>query len=235
MNPRTWAFSIKGPRSSIECLPRTCPWWSLKVVHVDGTVEREASIPGSETFTDYDHHTDLALEIVVLMNGVAVSCGHSGLIEIDKHVEYCEAGKRTPTTPLRLIIKNTNLGGFGATPQALPGLENASIENIGTIKKLMLYWGQSNSETYEGLYKIYEFIKTSYPQLLDEMKHEISRRKISQLTQTCNSMSSGPTARHADVSHPPVERPMELSEIRRIVRTLSDAFLKHLKGTSAIR
>lgn len=80
-----WAFLVKGPRSSLECLPSDTPWWSLSLLTEH--LEREAFIPGKQHEEDVEKQLDMAMQAIVRMNGIAVSSGHPGLNEMTHHVE----------------------------------------------------------------------------------------------------------------------------------------------------
>jgi len=222
MKKCNWAFLVKGPRSSLECLPSVSPWWSLEF-----STERsvwEASILDQQHEVDPNRHFDLAMQAITQMNGIAVSSGQPGLIEMTHHVNYNQENKRTATIPLRLAFKVTNLGGFGLIEPAALDFSRIVPEKISTLATLLDYWGQLNAESYEGLYKIMEFIQSVDAEILKT----VSDNTLRLLKRTCNNICSGLSARHSDVREPPVPKPMPLSEIRMIVRGFTDLYIRSI-------
>lgn len=217
-----WAFLVKGPRSSLECLPSDTPWWSLSLLTEH--LEREAFIPGKQHEEDVEKQLDMAMQAIVRMNGIAVSSGHPGLIEMTHHVEYDAQNNRTLAIPLRVALKVTKLSGFGPTEPASIDFSRISAVKLSILGTLLDYWGQPNAESYEGLYKIYELIQSVAP----DLPRAISNNKLSRLKQTCNNISSGPTARHADINADPVSKPLPLSEIRQNIGYLSELFIQSI-------
>ncbi|WP_044391838.1 hypothetical protein [Pseudomonas syringae group genomosp. 3] len=223
-----WAFVIEGPRASLECLPANAPWWSLSLLGDHS--EWEAWIPTEQSEDDFERQFDAAMQAVVKMNGVAVSNGHHGLIKMTHHVAYDPQGNRIKTIPLRLALTVTKLSGFGPTPPASIDFSRIDSTKLSILGTLWDYWGQPNAESYEGLYKIFELIQSADP----EIPKVISTKKRSRLKQTCNCMSSGPTARHADMQEKPVVHPMPLGEIRTIVGNLSDLYIESITRPRAL-
>ena len=152
MKKCNWAFLVKGPRSSLECLPSVSPWWSMEFV--TGRSEWEAFIPDHQHEADSNRQFDLATQAITRMNGIAVSSGQPGLIEMTHHVAYDHENNRKVDIPLRLVIKVTVLGGLGSTELAEINFSRILPENIPRLATLLDYWGQPNAESYEGLYKI---------------------------------------------------------------------------------
>jgi len=111
-----WAFLVKGPRSSLECLPSANPWWSI-AFSTDRS-EWEAFIPDYQDEADSNRQFDLAMQAITRMNGLAVSSGQPGLIEMTHLATYDPEDNRTVAIPLKLAIKVTNLGGLGPTKPA---------------------------------------------------------------------------------------------------------------------
>lgn len=227
MKKCNWAFLVKGPRSSLECLPSVSPWWSIEFV-ADRS-EWEAFIPDDQHEADSNRQFDLAMQAITRMNGIAVSSGQPGLIEMTHHVDYDHENNRHVAIPLRLVFKVTNLGGFSPTEPA--GIDFSKIlpENLQRLATLMDYWGQPNAESYEGLYKIMEFIQSVDANILQTVSGNVLR----QLKQTCNNFHTGLSARHSDVREPPVSKPMPLSEIRRIVRSFTELYIGSISPPSA--
>lgn len=116
MKKCNWAFLVKGPRSSLECLPSVSPWWSI--TFVNNRSEWEAFIPDHPHEADSNRQFDLAMQAITRMNGLAVSSGHPGLIEMTHLVAYDSENNRTVAIPLKLVITVTNLGGLGPTKPA---------------------------------------------------------------------------------------------------------------------
>lgn len=75
-----WAFLVKGPRSSLECLPQITPWWSLSLSTEH--LEWEVFLPDEQHEEGFEKQLDMAIQAIVRMNGIAVSAGHPGLIEM---------------------------------------------------------------------------------------------------------------------------------------------------------
>ncbi len=223
----SWAFLIKGPRASLECLPQISPWWSLSPSSEH--LEWEVFIPSEQHEHDVERQLDQAEQTIVRMNGIAVSSGHPGLIEITSHVEYGPQNKRSVTVPLRVAIKVTKLSGFGPANPASIEFSKVREDKLPILGSLLDYWGQPNAETYEGLYKIYELIQSVAP----ELPRAISEKKLSRLKQTCNNISSGPTARHANLNADPVSKPLPLAEIRQIIGDLSARFIQSITMPSS--
>jgi hypothetical protein len=222
MKKCNWAFLVKGPRSSLECLPSVSPWWSI--AFATDRSEWEAYIPDYQHEADSNRQFDLAMQAITRMNGIAVSSGQPGLIEMTHHVDYNQENKRNATIPLRLAFKVTNLGGFGPTEPAALDFSRIVPEKISTLGTLLNYWGQPNAESYEGLYKIMEFIQSVDAKILKS----VSGNALKQLKQTCNNFYTGLSARHSDVREPPVLKPMPLSEIRRIVRGFTELYIRSI-------
>lgn len=222
MKKCSWAFLVKGPRSSLECLPPVSPWWSIEYATLRS--EWEAYIPSHQDEADSNRQFNLAMQVITRMNGVAVSSGQPGLIEMTHSVNYDHDNNRNVAIPLRLAIKVTALGGFGPTDPAAVDFSRILPENLPNLATLLDYWGQPNAESYEGLYKIMEFIQSLDAQILKS----ISGNALRLLTQTCNNFYSGLSARHSDVRKPPVRKPMPLSEIRSIVRGFTEQYIRSI-------
>lgn len=214
-----WAFLVNGPRFSLECLPQSSPWWNLNLSNQ--TFEWEVSLRNAQHTNDFDQQVDLALQAIVRMNGIAVSEGHPGLIEMTHHVGYDSDNTRSATVPLRLAFKNNKLSGFGSTPAASIDFQTIDPDKVSMLGTLLDYWGQPNAETYEGLYKIYELIQAAAP----EIPRSISNTQLRRLKHTCNHMASGPTARHADLPPSPLTNPLPLPDIRQMVRGLFQSYV----------
>lgn len=88
----------------------------------------------------------------------------------------------------------------------------------------MDYWGQPNAESYEGLYKIVEFIESENREILESVSGKALRR----MNNTCNSFHTGLSARHSDQRKPPVVKPMPLSEIRKIARSFTELYIRSI-------
>ena len=135
-----WAFLVKGPRSSLECLPSVSPWWSIEFV-ADRS-EWEAFIPDDQHEADSNRQFDLAIQAITRMNGIAVSSGQPGLIEMTHHVDYNHKNNRHVAIPLRLAFKVTNLGGFGSIEPAGIDFSRILPENLHSlinIVQVLLY------------------------------------------------------------------------------------------------
>ncbi|MDT8906686.1 hypothetical protein [Pseudomonas prosekii] len=217
-----WAFLVKGPYSSLECLPSVSPWWSI-AFSTDRS-EWEAFIPDHQHEADSNRQFDLAMQAITRMNGLAVSSGQPGLIEMTHHVDYDHENNRDVAIPLRLVFKVNILGGFGPTEPAAVDFSRILPENLPRLAILLDYWGQPNAESYEGLYKIMEFIQSVDAKILKS----VSENTLGLLKRTCNNICSGLSARHADVRVPPVPKPMPLSKIREIVRDFTELYIRSI-------
>lgn len=222
MSKCTWAFLVKGPRSSLECLPSVSPWWSI--AFATDRSEWEASIPDHQHEVDSNRQFDLATQAIIRMNGIAVSSGQPGLIEMTHHVDYDHENNRDVAIPLRLVFKTNILGGFGPTEPTAVDFSRILPENLPRLATLLDYWGQPNAESYEGLYKIMEFIQSMDAEILKS----VSGKALKLLKQTCNNFHTGLSARHSDVREPPVLKPMPLSEIRKIVRGFTELYIRSI-------
>lgn len=222
MKKCNWAFLVKGPRSSLECLPPVSPWWSI--AFATDRSEWEAFIPNHQHEVDSNRQFDLAMHAITRMNGIAVSSGQPGLIEMTHHVDYDHENNRDVAIPLRLVIKVKILGGLGPTEPAEVDFSRILPENLPRLATLLDYWGQPNAESYEGLYKIVEFIQSVDAKILKS----VSGNALRLLKQTCNNFYTGLSARHSDVREPPVPKPMPLSEIRRIVRGFTELYIRSI-------
>jgi hypothetical protein len=158
------------------------------------------------------------------MNGIAVSSGQPGLIEMTHNVDYDLENNRDVAIPLRLAIRVTTLGGFGPTEPVAVDFSKILPENLPSLATLLDYWGQPNAESYEGLYKIMEFIQSVDANILKS----ISGNALGLLTQTCNNFHSGLSARHSDVRKQPVPKPMPLNKIRSIVRGFTELYIRSI-------
>lgn len=222
MKKCNWAFLVKGPRSSLECLPSVSPWWSI--TFLTNRSEWEAFIPDHPHEADSNRQFDLAMQAITRMNGLAVSSGQPGLIEMTHLVAYDSENNRTVAIPLKLVITVTNLGGLGPTKPAAMDLSRIRPESLPRLATLMDYWGQPNAESYEGLYKIVEFIESGNREILESVSGKALRR----LSNTCNNFHTGLSARHSDEREPPVSKPMPLSEIRKIVRGFTELYIRSI-------
>lgn len=151
-------------------------------------------------------------------------CRNVSWQDITRYGGYDAQNNRSMAIPLRVALKVTKLSGFGPTELASIDFSRISAVKLSILGTLMDYWGQPNAESYEGLYKIYELIQSVAP----DLPRAISNNKLSRLKQTCNNISSGPTARHADLNADPVSKPLPLSEIRQNIGYLSELFIQSI-------
>ncbi|MCS4309145.1 hypothetical protein M2404_003508 [Rheinheimera pacifica] len=221
-----WGFIIKGPRSALDYLlqNKNVPWWKL----MNRGGEWEAWLPDVQHETCPNAQFDLVQQSIVRMNGLLNSRNLPGLIEMTHFVNN-EAEQRTVSIPLPLVIRVTNLGGLGAVKHSFIDFSCIEPADLSNLKNLMDYWGQPNAETYEGLYKIYEWIQS----IRHDLVTEIPKKQRERLTHTCNHWSSGPTARHATRGREPPKNPMPLREIKQIVMCLSDSYVQSVQSSVA--
>jgi len=139
-------------------------------------------------------------------------------------VAYDSEDNRTAAIPLKLVIKVTNLGGLGPTEPAAVDFSRIRPESLPRLATLMDYWGQPNAESYEGLYKIVEFIESGNREILES----VSGKALKRLNNTCNSFHTGLSARHSDERKPRVVKPMPLREIRKIVRDFTELYIRSI-------
>jgi hypothetical protein len=211
----------------LECLPKHSPWWEIK----NESSEWEVWLPAEQQVCDANARYDVAQKMILRMNGFATSGREANMIRMTHAVDYTHESGRYVSIPLQLLLKNTQLSGFGNKTGAKMDFEHIHPDNHTAIAELMDYWGQPNSETYEGLYKIYECIESSAPDLVSK---SISNNKKKRMKLTCNHWSQGPTTRHVQKAVPAPVDPMEISEIREIIHELSAKYLDSLIGTSII-
>ena len=222
---RSWAFLLRGPRGTLDCIPLSTPWWSIDFVEHDC----EVWIPGKHKESDGGAQVELAKSVLTQMNGLAVSHGQAGLLEIDMFVAYTESGSRSLHIPLSFAITRTELGSLWGSARIDIPSQRISVKDQLRLGELLALWGQKNAETYEGLAKIFDWIEGVDSELV---KKQVSGAKKSVLMRTCNHPSSGPTARHPRSREEAPPKPMMLSEIRAIVRKLSMSYMESIGARS---
>lgn len=86
---------------------------------------------------DSNRQFDLAMQAKTRMNGLAVSSGQPGLIEMTHLVAYDSENNRTVAIPLKLVITVTNLGGLGPTKPAAMDLSRIRPKSLPRLATLM--------------------------------------------------------------------------------------------------
>lgn len=215
-----WGIVLSGPSASMEELKKYTQDWTL--LQIDSSWE--ARLPLEHQECDEKARTIHSRNTILYMRGVLKLVPMPTGIKIVTLAFYDENGNRTTGMPLDLAIENSDLDGLHySQPDEIKPLipEN----KIASKNQLLSYWGHSDKPGFSTLFTVYEWIESENRALIPEV---IEKSKVTQFKQTCNHVSSGPTARHGPQGHDAPRQPMPIEEATHLIRNLSNRYLEWL-------
>ncbi|WP_186178144.1 hypothetical protein [Burkholderia gladioli] len=222
--PEYWGATINDPDGKAAYL-----------ITAGGGHDWELKLNGAELLLKLTHLDGRAgvlaakaecLEVVTRINGILVNRFRTdGNLSVARMVSWVHGDPGYVDIPLSLVITQTSLPGLRYTPFNEEVVAK-SEEARHRFSKLDLFWGQADSKSWSGLYKIFEII-TEDPKGKILSKSNEWERQSTLFRASANNFQTGPSARHAipkgnQKKSPP--GPMALSDAVSFIQSLDYAY-----------
>ena len=222
--PKYWGATINDPDGK-----------SAYLITAGGGHDWELKLNGAELLLKLTHldgrvgvHAAKAecLEVVTRINGILVNRFRTdGNLSLARMVSWVHGHPGHVDIPLSSVITQTSLTGLRYMPFNEEVVAK-SEEARRRFSKLDLFWGQADSKSWSGLYKIFEII-TEDPKGENLSKSNEWKRQSILFRASANNFQTGPSARHAipqGSQQKPPPRPMALSDAVSFIRNLDYAY-----------